>query len=94
MCLHDLIVKEFEQTKSLSALIFLIEHGREIEFSFEGRGYFLSRSSSQKRVSLWSNQGQEEQSFGNIEELIERAIMLNGVALIDALPQIQLETIF
>ena len=94
MCLHDLIVKEFEQTKSLSALIYLIEHGREIEFSFEGRGYSLSRSSSQKRVSLWSNHGQEEQSFDNVEELIEKAVMLNGAVLIDALPQIQLETIF
>ena len=55
MCLHDLIVKEFEQTKSLSALIYLIEHGREIEFLFEGRKYFLSHSNSQKKVSLWSN---------------------------------------
>ena len=94
MYLHDLIVKEFEQTKSLSALIYLIEHGREIEFSFEGRGYFLSRSGSQKRVSLWTNQGQGEQSFDNIEELIEKAIMLNGAVLIDVLPQIQLETVF
>ena len=56
MCLHDLIVKEFEQTKSLSALIYLIEHGREIEFLFEGRKYFLSHSNSQKKVSLWKKQ--------------------------------------
>lgn len=48
MCLHDLIVKEFERTKSLSSLIYLIEHGREIEFSFEGRNFFLSCSHSQK----------------------------------------------
>lgn len=94
MCLHDLIVKEFERTKSLSALIYLIEHGREIEFSFEGKGYFLSRSNSRKRVSLWSNQGQEEQSFDNIEELIIKAKMLNGAVLLNVLPHIQLETIF
>ena len=94
MYLHDLIVKEFERTKSLSALIYLIGHGREIEFSFEGKRYFLSRSSSQKRVSLWSDQGQEEQSFDSIEELIEKAIMSNGVVLQDVLPQIQLEAIF
>lgn len=92
--LHDLIVEEFERTKSLSALIYLIEHGREIEFLFEGRRYFLSRSNSQKTVSLWSNQGQEEQSFDNIEELIEKVKMLNDVVLLDVLPQIQLETIF
>ncbi len=94
MCLHDLIVKEFERTNSLSALIYLIEHGREIEFLFEGRGYFLSRSNSQKSVSLWSSQGQEEQCFDNIEELIEKATMLNGAALSDVLPHIQVETIF
>lgn len=92
MCLHDLIVKEFGQTKSLSALIYLIEHGREIEFSFEGRRYFLSRSNSQKRVSLWNNQ--EEQSFDNIEQLIEKAMIFNDVVLLDVLPQIQVETIF
>lgn len=94
MYLHDLIVQEFEQTKSLSALIYLIEQGREVEFSFEGKKYFLSRSNSQKRVSLWSSQGQKEQSFDHIEELIEKARMSNGVVLLDVLPQIQIETIF
>lgn len=94
MYLHDLIVQEFEQTKSLSALIYLIEQGREVEFSFEGKKYFLSRSNSQKRVSLWSNQGQGEQSFDHIEELIEKATLLNGAVLLDVLPQIQIETIF
>lgn len=94
MSLHDLIVREFERTKSISALIYLIEHGREIEFSFEGKEYFLSRSNSEKGVSLWSGGGQKEQSFNNVEELIEKAEMINGTVLLDALPQIQLETIF
>ena len=84
MSLHDLIVKEFERTKSLSALIYLIEHGREIEFLFEGNRYFLSRSNSQKRVSLWSCPGQEEQSFDTTEELIEKATMRNDVILLDS----------
>ena len=30
--LHDFIVKEFECTKSLSALIFLIDGGRNLDF--------------------------------------------------------------
>ena len=84
MCLHDLIVKEFEQTKSLSALIYLIEHGREIEFLFEGRKYFLSHSNSQKKVSVWSNK----------EELIEKAIISDTATILDVLPQVQIETIF
>ena len=92
MWLHDLIVKEFEQTKSLSALIYLIEHGREIEFLFEGRKYFLSHSNSQKKVSLWSNK--EELSFDSIEELIEKAIISDTATILDVLPQVQIETIF
>ena len=92
MCLHDLIVKEFERTKSLSSLIYLIEHGREIEFSFEGRNFFLSCRHSQKNVSLWFNK--KEQIFDSIEQLIEKATIINGSTLLDVLPQIQLETIF
>ena len=40
--LHDFIVKEFECTKSLSALIYLIDRGRELEFSIHGAEYFIS----------------------------------------------------
>ena len=92
MCLHDLIVKEFERTGSVSALIYLIEHGREIEFSFEGKKYFLSGSNSEKNVSLWSDQ--KEQSFYSIEELIEKAEVPDAAALLDVLPEVHLETIF
>ncbi len=73
-------------------MIYFIEHGREIEFSFEGIQYFLSCSNSQKKVSLWSNQ--YEQSFDSIEELIETATIHGGLRLINILPKIQLETIF
>ena len=40
MCLHDIISKELTEKKSLAALIYLICHGRELEF--EGREYFIS----------------------------------------------------
>ena len=91
MHLHDLIVSEFEQTKSLAALIYLIDRGRELEFSFSGTVYFLSRYKSQKYVSLWDNQN--EQSFNSTEELIENAIVSNST-LLSVLPEIQIETIF
>lgn len=91
MYLHDLIVDEFKHTKSLSALVYLLEHGREIEFSFEGRKYFISRSQFQKQISFWDNQ--KEQSFDSIEELIENADVLD-TALLNICSKIQLETIF
>ena len=93
MCLHDRIVRELEQTRSLAALIYLIDHGREIEFSWEGRDYFLSRSHAQKAVSLWNGRG--EQSFDGMEELLETAAVSDtGATLPDVLPMVQLKTIF
>ncbi len=91
MYLHDLIVAEFERTKSLAALIYLIDRGRELEFSLNGKTYFISCNKSQKYVSLWENQN--EQSFDSMEELIENAVISNS-ALVSVLPEIQIETIF
>ncbi len=91
MHIHDLIIAEFERTKSLAALIYLIERGRELEFSFNGEVYFLSCDKSRKYVSLWNDQS--EQSFNSMEELIENAIISNST-LLSVLPEIQIETIF
>lgn len=79
MCLHDLIADELECTKSLSALIYLIDRGREVQFSFRGKKYFISCDKSQKYVSLWDNQ--YEQSFDSLEELIEHAVLSNSAFL-------------
>lgn len=89
--LHDLIVDEFERTKSPSALIYLINAGRELEFLVHGKEYFISRDKSQKYVSLWENQN--EQSFDSVEELIENAVVSDAV-LLSVLPEIQIQTIF
>ena len=44
MCLHDIIVNELTEKKSLPALIYLICHWRELELEIEGKEYqFLSR---------------------------------------------------
>jgi len=91
MELHDLIVSEFERTKSVAALIYLIDHGRELEFSFEGKTYFISHDKSQKYVSLW--EGKDEQSFDSMEALIETSVISNS-AFLSALPEIKIDTIF
>ena len=41
MDLYDLIIHELEVKKSLAALIYLIERGRELEFTVNGMEYFL-----------------------------------------------------
>lgn len=91
MYLHDLIIAEFESTKSFSGLIYLIDNGRELEFSLYGKKYFISCDKSSKYVSIWENHN--EQSFDSIEELIENAVVSNS-KLLSIWPEIQIETIF
>ncbi len=70
---HDLVEREFEEKKSLAAMIYLLEKGREIEFEFDGEVYFMSCDRAQKYVSLWKKQ--TEQSFDCVEDLIENALV-------------------
>ena len=79
MCLHDIVAEELTDKKSLAALIYLICHGRELEFEIEGKEYFISCDKSQKYVSLWNNQN--EQSFDSVDELIENALIENRAFL-------------
>ncbi len=71
MDLHDIFVRELLETKSLEALRYLIQAGRELEFTVHGACCFLSRSGSAKDVSLWV--GNIEQDFDSMEELLEYA---------------------
>ena len=68
---YNLIVEELMNHKSLAALIFLIDHGRELEFKVNGKEYFSSRDGSQKYVSLWKNK--TEQSFDSVLAMLENA---------------------
>lgn len=70
MYLHDLIIADFERTKSFSELIYLLGNGRELEFSLYGKKYFISCDKSSKYVSIWDNHN--EQSFDSIEEKFKR----------------------
>ena len=71
MELHDRIVRELLEQKSFAALIWLIEHGRELEFSVDGVPCFISRSGSDQHVSLRVDGNQ--QAFDSMEQLIETA---------------------
>ena len=91
MDLHDRIAEELDRTKSLAALIWLVQRGREVEFTVEGKSYFLSRSRAERFVSLCDSQ--TEQSFDNVEELLENAA-ISGTPLLTAWKDARIETIF
>ena len=88
MDIYDRIVDELFKKKSLAALMFLIDGGRELELVFDGREYFISQSDSAKYVSLW--QGKEEQSFESTYELLCNAV-INGKALAEVWDEVELK---
>ncbi|MBQ4569721.1 MAG: hypothetical protein IJA62_06705 [Ruminococcus sp.] len=73
MNVHELIVNELFETKSLAALIFLIDNGRELEFTVDKNECFITRDNSKKYVSLYVNNN--ESSFDSVCELIEIAMI-------------------
>ena len=91
MCLYDVIVEELIEKKSLAALIYLIDCGRDLEFTFEGEEYFISRDNSPKYVSLW--QGENEQSFDSVSNLIENATIGNR-PLLSVWNLVEIQTLF
>ena len=91
MELHDLIVKELETTKSLAALLYLVERGREVEFTVGDKGYFLSIHKARQAVSLWNRE--TEQSFDSMEHLLENAV-IGRQPFLTAWKDAKIETIF
>lgn len=75
--LHDTIASELLENKSMAALIWLISHGRELEFSYCGTKGFISKDGSAKFVSLWIDD--EEQAFDSVEQLLEEAVICERV---------------
>lgn len=73
MPIDDCIVKELYNLKSIAACIYLIERGRELEFSYNNVDYFISGDGSEKKYSLWLNK--KEQLFDSVEELILNAVI-------------------
>lgn len=91
MAIYDAIETELLEQKSLSALIWLINRGRELEFSYKREIYFLSCDKAQKYVSLWH--GEDEQSFESVEQLTEEALVENQLFL-DIWAEVTMITLF
>lgn len=88
---HDLAVRDLRVHNSLDALAFLLEQGRELEFTFQEKSYFLSLFHSQKHVSLWCCG--TEQPFENFKDLTVQAT-LDGIPFLTAWEQVHLDYLF
>ena len=64
MNIQDKMVKELFENKSIKALKYLVECGRELEFNYNNKDGFISRDNSNSFVSVWIDKN--EQSFDNI----------------------------
>ena len=71
MDIHDYIADELFRIKSVAACIYLLERGRELEFTYNNKEYFMSGDGSAKSYSLWL--GKEEQAFDSMEALLPEA---------------------
>ena len=91
MDLHERIVSELTENKSLGALIYLINAGRELEFSMDGKRYFLSRHRSTQFVSLWENG--KEQSFDGVDTCLCRAV-IDGRPFLEQWDKVRIEILF
>ena len=89
--LHQYLQDELCNNKSLGALIYLIGKGREFEFSYKENLCFISRSETQKEVSLWIDK--TEYTFDNIDNLAEAKIFDNK-SLLEIWNDIEIETLF
>ena len=89
--LHDKYEKEFFKSKSPNSLKYLIENGRELEFTINNHSGFISKNSSEKYCSLWVDN--IEQGFCSVSELIKNA-EIDGELLLNLLDKIEIITIF
>lgn len=90
MELHDMITDELFDKKSISALLWLISQGRELEATYQNESIFISADKSKNKVSIWINR--QESSFATMEELLQFT-EIEGHKLIDVWDEIHLDTL-
>lgn len=89
--IQDLIVSELFDKKSIAALIYLIDKGRELEIKYCNTSAFISMDGSSKHCSIWIDKN--EQAFDSVEELFNNAI-INGKILNDVWEKTVFETLY
>ena len=91
MEIHDLIVRELFDKKSLAALIYLIDFGRELEFCVDRCKCFISHLNSDNSVYLSVNG--IEQRFNSVSEMIKSAT-IEDLSFLVAWEQAELKYLF
>ena len=89
--MHDLIVDDLYDKKSIAAFIWLISQGRELEMSYEGQSFFITSDGSKDNVSMWIDK--KEYSFTSVEDMLQLD-EIEGHKIIDIWSDIQLGTLF
>lgn len=89
--LHQYMEDELCNNKSLGALIYLFEKGREFEFSYKEVSCFISRTETQKEVSLWIDK--KEYPFESVDALTETKVF-GDKCLLDIWSDIEVEYLF
>ena len=79
---------------SYEHLLFYLEQGREIEFVYQKKEYFISYSTEGR--ALWTGQTRISEYFGDRHKDIVNCTKIDGIALVDLFKQnkIKITTIF
>jgi len=88
---HEEMENALFESRSLEALAFLINAGRELEFNYRGMVGFISCDGSKKGVSVWTEG--TEQSFAGVAEMMNKAIIA-GKTFRSVWNEIEIETLF
>ncbi len=88
---HEVMQNALFESGSLEALAFLINAGRELEFTYRGVGGFISCDGSKKGVSVWTEGA--EQSFAGVAEMIDKAVIA-GKTFRSVWNEIEIKTLF
>jgi|GEM_PF-541574 len=89
--LHQYLQDELLNKKSLGALIWLLDCGRELEFSYNGSLGFISCSETKKAISLWLDK--KEYAFDSVSSLLEAKCFADK-CLLEIWDAIEIETLF
>ena len=88
---YDEMVTALLEEKSLKALVYLIDNGRELEFMSGEHTYFISKDKAAKYVSLWKKE--HEQSFDHMYDLIEH-VKVEGQPFFKVFKESEICTLF
>ncbi len=91
MDLYELIENELFDKKSISALIWLIANGRELEAKYEGHSIFISSSNLKNKASILVDK--KEYRFDSIEILLQTA-KIDENRLIDVWNDVDFEYLY